>query len=505
MLARFPEGSQNMSLVHLPTAPIACKNLVGGRWVAPAGATSREVVSPYTGTAIGTVPMSSAADVDAVVREAARAAEGWRDTPLRDRCARMFAFRELLFANLDRLAHSAASEAGKTVAEARAGVLKGVEVVEYALSLQNLDTGGILEVSRGVTCEVRREPLGVVAGITPFNFPAMVPLWMIPNALTVGNAFVLKPSEKVPLTAQILGELLLEAGVPPGVFSVVNGGAEAVEALLDHPSIAAVAFVGSTPVARKIYERGTAHGKRVLALGGAKNHLIVVPDADPEMTAQAVVDSFTGCAGQRCMAASILVAVGDVEPILDRIVDKAKKMRLGDDMGAIIDAPSVERLESAVAKAEAEGAKVVLDGRKKRPGDATYQKGNWFAPSIVDHIAPGSETAQRELFGPLLGIVRVKTLTEAIAVENASSYGNAASVFTQSGAVAEHVAAHARAGMIGVNVGVPVPREPFSFGGMLESKFGHGDITGESSLDFWTTAKKVTRKWAPQKDSTWMG
>src|SRR5512140_3326855 len=262
----------HVSFVQLPDSPIIGRNLVGVEWVTPKGAAMLDVRIPYTGGVIGRVPMSSAADVGPVVEAAKKAAEGWRALGLRDRTARMLRFRMLLEQNLDKLSNSAAREAGKTVAEARAGVLKGIEVCDFALSIQNLDTGGAMEVSRGVSCEFKREPLGVVAGITPFNFPAMVPLWMIPNALTVGNAFILKPSEKVPLTSLLLGELLLEAGVPPGVFSIVHGGKEAVEGILAHPDIQAVAFVGSTAVAKRVYTEGTARGKRVLALGGAKNH-----------------------------------------------------------------------------------------------------------------------------------------------------------------------------------------------------------------------------------------
>jgi malonate-semialdehyde dehydrogenase (acetylating)/methylmalonate-semialdehyde dehydrogenase len=491
-------------MVELPKDVIECRNLVGGQWVAPEAAEWRDVRSPYSGKVIGRVPMSSAAHVASVVAAAKHAAPGWRQTSLRERTARLFRFRLLVERDLERLAHLAAAEAGKILAEARAGVQKGMEVLDFALSIQNLDTGGSMEVSTGVHCEYRREALGVVAGITPFNFPAMVPMWMFPIAVALGNAFVLKPSEKVPLTACALGELMLEAGIPPGVFSVVHGGATAVEAVLDHPDVAAVAFVGSSAVARKIYERGSAAGKRVLALGGAKNHLIVTPDADPAMTAQAVLDSFTGCAGQRCMAASVMVAVGDVQHIIDEVARRARALQLGTQMGAIIDRPSVDRLHAAIGRAEKEGAKLLVDGRGRRPDDSDYIDGNWLGPSILDGVAPEHEAAQRELFGPVLSIVHVPTVSAAIEVENASPYGNAASVFTQSGVVAQQVAEQSRAGMIGVNVGVPVPREPFSFGGIGESKFGHGDITGPSSLDFWSLTKKITRKWSGRASDSWM-
>ncbi|WNG13852.1 CoA-acylating methylmalonate-semialdehyde dehydrogenase [Cystobacter fuscus] len=493
-----------MSFVQLPESLITCRNLVGGEWLVPRDVPLAEVVSPYTGGVIGRVPMTSEAGVAQAVEAARAAVPGWRATPLRERTVLMARFRSLLESHLERLSHLAASEAGKTVAEARAGLLKGLEVCDFALSLQNLDAGGAMEVSRGITCEFRREPLGVVAGITPFNFPAMVPMWMIPIALTVGNCFILKPSEKVPLTACALGELLVEAGLPRGVFSVVHGGREAVEALVAHPDVRAVGFVGSSAVARRVYAEGSARGKRVLALGGAKNHLIVAPDADEALTSQAVVDSFTGCAGQRCMAASVMLAVGDVEHILEQVRERASRLECGPGMGAIIDRASLTRLETAIATAEKAGARVVLDGRGKRPAGEPWAGGHWLGPTILDGVRPDMEAAQRELFGPVLSIVRVPTLSAALEVENASPYGNAASIFTTNGAVAQAVVEGARVGMVGVNVGVPVPREPFSFGGTGESKFGHGDITGVASLGFWTDLKKVTRKWSTRTDGSWM-
>ncbi len=494
-----------MSYVQLPESPIIGRNLVGGEWVTPAGATMIDVKSPYTGAVIGRVPSSSAADVAPVVEAAKKAAEGWRNTALRDRTAKMTRFRQLLEQNLDKLANSAAREAGKTVAEARAGVLKGIEVCDYALSIQNLDTGGALEVSRGVTCEFKREPLGVVAGITPFNFPAMVPLWMIPNALTVGNAFILKPSEKVPLTSLMLGELLMEAGVPPGVFSIVHGGKAAVDGILAHPDIQAVAFVGSTGIAKYVYTEGSAHGKRVLALGGAKNHLIVVPDADPVFTPQAVVDSFTGCAGQRCMAASVMVAVGDVQPIIDEMVRRASSIEVGPGMGALIDKASQERLEAAIGRAEAEGARMLVDGRGKKPSGAAYANGNWLGPTILDNVRPGSEAAHQ-------GAVRADHLHRPGADADGGDGAAARLALRQRGLGLHHQrrggaargGRRAKAGMVGVNVGVPVPREPFSFGGINDSRFGHGDITGQGGVDFWSYLKKVTRKWTARTDGSWM-
>jgi malonate-semialdehyde dehydrogenase (acetylating) / methylmalonate-semialdehyde dehydrogenase len=492
-----------MDLVRLPDEVRICRNLVGGEWIEPAGAELLDVRSPWTGGVIGRVPLSSAEDVDRAVRAAASAFADWRQVPVKERTQLLFRFRELVLRDLDLLAHSAAAEAGKTVDEARAGVLKGIEVVEFALSLQNLDDGGALEVSRGVTCQVRREPMGVCAGVTPFNFPAMVPMWLFPIAITLGNSFVLKPSEKVPLTPCLLGELMIEAGFPPGVFSIVHGARAAVEAILDHPEVRAVGFVGSTPVARQVYARAAASGKRALALGGAKNHLIVVPDADPDVTVDGVVASFTGCAGQRCMAASLMVAVGDVDPLIDRIVARAREIRLGPDMGALIDGASVERIRGAIDKAATDGAELRLDGRAAAPPEGG-ERGNWVGPSILDRADPGWECATRELFGPVLTIVRVADIDEALALEQHNPYGNATSVFTTSGATARYVSERATTGMVGVNIGVPVPREPFSFGGTKDSRFGSGDITGAGGVELWSHLKKVTTKWAIGPDRNWM-
>ncbi|HYU16992.1 MAG TPA: CoA-acylating methylmalonate-semialdehyde dehydrogenase [Candidatus Acidoferrum sp.] len=492
-----------MKLVDVPDSVITCRNLIGGEWSSPS-APHLDVRSPYTGAVIGRVPLSPAAEVARAAEAAARAAGEWRRVPIKERTQALFRYRELVLANLDRLAHRAASEAGKTLAEARAGVLKGVEVIEFALSLQNLDDGGALEVSRGVSCEARREPLGVVAGVTPFNFPAMVPMWLYPIAVTLGNAFVLKPSEKVPLTPQILGELMLAAGFPAGVFSIVNGTRETVEAVIDHPDVTALGFVGSTPAARAVYARATGAGKRALALGGAKNHLIVVPDADPEVAIPGVVDSFTGCAGQRCMAASLMVAVGEADRLIDGIVERARAIRLGQDMGALIDKAAVERIRGAIGKAASDGADVRLDGREGAPPSG-YERGHWMAPSVIDRADPAWECATLELFGPVLTIVRVKTLDQALALSERNPYGNATSVFTTNGAVARYVAERAQSGMVGVNIGVPVPREPFSFGGTKASRFGAGDITGRGGVELWTHLKKITTKWAVQPDATWMG
>lgn len=480
-----------------------CKNLLGNSWQAPAAARQLEVLSPWTGQAIAKLFVSGKEEVERAVAAARPVLSEWSHTPIKERVRPLLRFRELLTIHANDIASTASRESGKTVAEALAGLQRGIEVVDFAASLPNLDRGGALEVSRGVTCEYRREALGVVAGITPFNFPAMVPLWMFPIAVTLGNAFILKPSEKVPLTAMRLGELMLEAGYAPGLFSVIHGDRTTVEALVDHPEVRAIGFVGSTPAARAVHARATALGKRALCLGGAKNQLIVAPDADDALTVKAVVDSFTGCAGQRCMAASVLVLVGAASRLLPKVVAAAERIRVGEDMGALIDHAAVSRLQQALARATEEGAELLLDGRKVTL-PASLSGGNWLAPSILDGVKPGMECAERELFGPVLSVIRVETLDEALALEKESPYGNATSIFTQSGAVASYVAERATSGMIGVNVGVPVPRDPFSFGGTKDSKFGHGDITGPGGVELWSNLKKITTKWAVSKDQNWM-
>lgn len=479
-----------------------CNNWSAGASRAGSGAPS-SIVSPYFGREVAKVRASTPADVAELVAAAESAFPAWRSTPLRERAEHLQRFRALLVERADHLSNIVALESGKTLAEARAGLLRGIEVIDFATSLPNADFGGALDVSRGVRCEYRREPLGVVAGITPFNFPAMVPLWMLPMALVTGNCFVLKPSDKVPGAACELAALSAEAGLPPGVLSVVHGGKETVHALLEHPTVAAVAFVGSTPIAHSVYATAAQHGKRALCLGGAKNHLIVAPDADPKLTVQAVVDSFTGCAGQRCMAGSVLVTIGKAEPWVERIAALASSLRLGDTMGALIDKGAKARLHAAIERAREQGARLVLDGRTQTP-PAEYADGNWLGPTILGGVTPEMESANHELFGPVLSVIAVDTLEQALALDQRSPFGNATSIFTSSGAVARHVAEHATAGMVGVNIGVPVPRDPFSFGGSKKSKFGQGDITGPSSVEFWTQLKKITTKWALQTDATWM-
>ncbi|MEI9952515.1 MAG: CoA-acylating methylmalonate-semialdehyde dehydrogenase [Pseudomonadota bacterium] len=482
---------------------VTAQNLIGSAWHAPSAAGERALSSPWTGQVIGSVGMSGPADVEAIVAAAREPAALWARTPLKERVRPLGRFHELVTQALDELSETVALESGKTEAEARAGLLRGLEVVEFAQSLPNLDRGGALEVSRGVTCEYRREPLGIVAGIAPFNFPAMVPMWMFPIAITLGNAFILKPSEKVPLTACRLAELMLEAGYAPGLFSLLQGGRGAVEALIDHPQVRAVGFVGSTAAARAVHARATSLGKRALCLGGAKNHLIVAPDANEAITVKSIVDSFTGCAGQRCMAGSVMVVVGEAERFVSKVVAAASRIELGRDMGALIDGAAYARLNAGLVEATREGAQILLDGRAQA-APAGFEAGNWLGPSVIDQVTPAMHSAQVELFGPILSVIHVKTLDEALALEQLSPYGNATSIFTQSGAVGSYVAERATSGMVGVNIGVPVPREPFSFGGTKDSKFGQGDMTGPAGVELWSNLKKITTKWALSEDATWM-
>jgi malonate-semialdehyde dehydrogenase (acetylating) / methylmalonate-semialdehyde dehydrogenase len=491
------------SLFPMPYGVTHCGNLIGGI-SAPLEDEVLEVESPYTGRAIAQAVLDTKPEeVERTVEHALGAWEAWRNQPLRERTRPLFHLRALLLKHQEQLAQLIASESGKTPAEAFAEVDRGIEVVEFALGLQTSEVGGANMVSRGVTCEYRRLALGVVVGITPFNFPAMVPLWMFPIALTVGNAFILKPSEKVPMTACRLGELVRLAGYPPGLFSILHGGKATVDALLAHPNIQAVGFVGSTPVARSVYAAAAASGKRALCLGGAKNRMIVMPDADRPLTVKAVIDSFTGCAGQRCMAGSVLVTVGSASSIVAEIVAAARTIELGRGMGALINAEAKQRLLAAIELAEQQGALVALDGRKVPP-PAGHEGGHWLGATVLDGARPEFDCATRELFGPVLTVIRVDTLEEALEIDQLSPFGNATSIFTQSGAAARELAERSHSGMIGVNVGVPVPRDPFSFGGTRGSKFGHGEITGQGAVEFWSDLKKVTTKWAPQRDSTWI-
>ena len=484
------------------TEYVPARNYIGGEWRDASSTEKLDVTNPRHGRVISTVGMSTEADVAAAVQAAKVAFAEWKSWPMRERAQILYKARELMLRDLEELTWLVSHENGKTYEESKAEVLKGIECMEYGCSLPNLGAGEKLVVSRGVTCEVVHEPLGVVAGITPFNFPFMVPLWMLPQALVGGNCFILKPSEVVPLSSLKLVALFEEAGLPKGVLSLVQGGRWAVEALCDHPDIKAIAFVGSTRVAKLVYARAAASGKTALCLGGAKNHLIVVPDADLELTAENVMASYTGCAGQRCMAASVLVAVGDVQPIIDEIARRSAALVTGRDMGPEISQAAVDRITGYVDQAAKMGAKVLVDGRGIQGEGA--EGGWWVGPTLLDHVSPDMPAGCEEIFGPVLSIVRVATLEEAFRIENANPYGNASSIYTTSGDVAQKAMERVSAGMCGVNIGVPVPREPFGFGGWNDSKFGAGNITGYDGFRFWTRPRKITSKWALQKDQTWM-
>lgn len=480
------------------------RHFVAGKWQDAGGSNPQSRYSPYTGTKICELHAAPAPLVDQAILAAAAAQKEWGRATFKERAQVLFRFREILLAEAESLGGVIAMESGKTPAEGIAGLMKGVEVLEFALALQNLEHGGSMQVSRGVTCDVARAPLGVVAGIVPFNFPAMVPMWMFPIALALGNAFVMKPSDKVPMTMQRLATALQKAGLPNGIFTVLNGNHETAQQIAAHPEVKSIGFVGSTPVALQVYRHATNLGKRCLALGGAKNPVIVTPDADVEITAQGVVQSFTGCAGQRCMAASLLLAVGPADHLLEAIQAHAKKIQLGEHMGAIIDKTAKERIVEMIKTGTQKGAKAILDGSSALPSDDRFRQGNWVGPTILDQASFDMDIVQQEIFGPVLTVLRVKTISEAVQVANRLPYGNAISVFTSQGPIAQYVRDNAEAGMLGINIGVPVPREPFSFGGIKASKFGQGDITGVASLDLWSDLRKVTTKWTMPTTQNWM-
>lgn len=477
------------------------KNYIGGKFTNGVKK-MMDVISPLDGVLLSEVPLSTKSELNDAVEAAQKAFQSWSTTPIKERVQIFFRYKTLMEKNVRELGELVQKENGKTLDEAIAEVEKSIELTEYACSMPQLVSGKILEVSRGVECRLDYKPVGVVASIGPFNFPHMVPHWTIPNALVLGNCMILKPSEKVPLSSIRIAEMLKEAGLPDGVFNIVNGDKEIVEAICDHPGIKAVSFVGSTKIAKLVYIRSTSNLKRCLALGGAKNHLIVMPDAHPEMTASNVTASMSGCAGQRCMAASAMVGVGNIDLIVSKICEEARKIIPGKNLGAVISQESKERIEKYIGEAEKAGAKVLVDGRNSKVEGK--ENGFYVGPTVIDFVTPEMAIATEEVFGPVIAIIRVNSIEEALSIENNSSYGNAASVFTQSGGIARQVMEKASAGMIGINIGVPVPREPFSFGGWNDSKFGVGDITGDSSIEFWTNLKKTSIKWNPEAKTNWM-
>ena len=480
-----------------------CKCLIGGQWVAARTERFGEVWNSSTGEVIARTPLCAEEDVNRAVQAAQKAFPAWRDTPATDRARVMFRFRDLLERNGDEIARLISREHGKTFAESRASVQRGVEMIEFACGLPSLLMGETIEnIAPDVDCETIRHPLGVVAGITPFNFPAMVPLWMYPIAITCGNCFILKPSPRVPLSAIRVGELLLEAGLPEGVFSIVHGDKTCVDALLTHPDVKAISFVGSTPVARYIYQTGTVNGKRVQAAGGAKNHMIIMPDAEMEPTIRAMLHSAFGCAGERCMAGSLAVPVGDVaDELVERFCQEARKIRVGRtdvpdapvDMGPLITRAHLDRVCGYIDTAEREGAQIVLDGRKVDVADSP--EGFFVGPTVIDRVQPEMTVAREEIFGPVLPFVRVKTLDEAIALGERCQYANGAVIFTNSGPAARRFKRDFNAGMIGVNVGVPAPMAWFPFTGWKSSFFGDLHIQAKEGMMFYTQQRMIMTRW----------
>jgi len=475
-------------------------NFVDGEFV-ESGSAHIDIMSPLDATKIGEVPMSGVFELNEAVKAARKAQPEWASMTSKARSSVLYEYRRLLLENRDDLAEINHTENGKSMEEAYAGIDKAVELTEFACSIPQLVSGKNQEVSRGVTCQTERVPLGITAAVTPFNFPLMVPHWSVPNSIALGNAMILKPSEITPVSASKMAELWKAAGLPDGIFNVVNGGREIVEAICDHPEIQAVSFVGSTAVAKSVYRRCAVNLKRVLALGGAKNHLVVVPDAHPEMSAHDILASVTGMSGQRCMAASVLICVGEVDHIVEKICENARAMVPGRDLPPIISSEAIAKLEDYLEEAEGGGANILVDGRRFAPEDG--YRGYAFGPSIIDY-REGGRMSDEEVFGPTLELLRADSLEEALKIENFSPYGNAASVFTQSGRTARAAVSGFSAGMCGINIGVPVPREPFSFGGWNHSRFGNGDLTGEPGMEFWTKLRKITAKWNPEDKQDWM-
>jgi len=474
---------------------------IDGRCTAGKGQRTGDVYDPAKGAVRAQVQLASAADVDAAASAAATAFETWSQTSVTQRSRVMFAFRDLVGRYEDDLARIISAEHGKVLDDARGEVVRGREVVEFVCGLPQLLKGEFSDqVSAGVDSWSFRQPLGVVAGITPFNFPIMVPMWMHPVAIACGNAFVLKPSERDPSVSNRVAELYSEAGLPDGVFNVVHGDKEAVDAVLDHPGIAAVSFVGSTPIARYVHDRASAAGKRVQALGGAKNHAVVMPDADIDFAADQLVAAGYGSAGQRCMAISAIVAVGSVaDPLVDRLRARTEQIvvgpggRSGSEMGPVITAAALERIETYIAEGENSGAKLVLDGRGLSVDG--HDDGFFVGPTLIDGVSIDMSVYTDEIFGPVLVVLRVDTLDEAIAVVNANPYGNGTAVFTSSGEVARTFQRRVTVGMIGINVPIPVPMAFHSFGGWKDSLFGDHHIHGPEGIRFYTQAKVVTSRW----------
>ena len=479
---------------------------INGGLVPSTSGRTAPVFNPATGQPQANVALASTAEVDSAVAAAQQAFPGWRSTSLSRRAEIMFSFRQIVVANRAAIADLVSSEHGKVPSDAAGELARGIENIEFACGIPQLLKGGFSEqVSSGVDVYSIRQPLGVVAGITPFNFPAMVPMWMFANAIACGNTFVLKPSEKDPSVSNLIAQMLAEAGLPNGVFNVVHGDKLAVDRILDHPGIAAVSFVGSTPIAKYIYSTGTANGKRVQALGGAKNHMIVLPDADIDMAADAAVSAAYGSAGERCMAISVVVAVGGAaDPLVDAISARLPKLRVGPgtdpqaEMGPLITAEHRDKVASYLAGAPGEGARVVIDGRTADlPAD-----GFFLGVSLLDNVKPGMKCYDDEIFGPVLSVVRVDTYEEAVRLINEHQYGNGTAIFTRDGGAARQFQFDINVGMVGINVPIPVPVAYYSFGGWKASLFGDSNMYGPAGIDFYTRTKTVTSRWPDPSTSS---
>ncbi len=483
------------------TATRLLDNYIDGEWTPAQAATGElDVLNPANGEVLARVPLSGSADLDIAVRAAREALPEWRGVSTIARARKLFELRERLVARQEDLARSVTTEMGKTLVDARAEVARMIEMVEAACAVPTTMQGRILEdVSRNIDAETVRQPVGVCAAIVPFNFPAMVPFWFLPFAIACGNTFVLKPSEQVPLTQQIAFEELHALGLPPGVVNLVNGGREVVEGILDHPGIDAVSFVGSAPVARIVYERAAKAGKRVQALGGAKNHMVVMPDAVVDKTVEGIIASAFGAAGQRCMAGSVVVTVSDAhEQLLGPLVDASRALRVGDgleeasDVGPVISCAARDRIREWIDRGEAAGAKVVLDGRASEGRDPN---GSYVGPTILDGVTPEMEIAREEVFGPVLCVISAPTLDEAIGIVNSSRFGNGTSIFTESGSSVRRYRHEVQAGMVGVNIGVAAPVAFFPFSGWKDSFLGDLHAHGTDAVEFYTRKKTVTSRW----------
>ncbi len=479
-------------------------NYINGGWVDSTASKWLTVVNPATGAEIASVPLANDAEVGAAVEAAAAAFPAWRRTPAEDRIQPLFKLKTLLEEHIDAIARVISTENGKTFTEAKAEMRRAIENVEVACGIPMMLQGYNLEdVARGIDEIMIRQPLGVVAAITPSNFPGMIPFWFLPYAIATGNTLVLKPSERVPLTMKYVFELLAQTGLPAGVVNFVNGGRESVDALIDHPKVRAISFVGSTAVARAVYARAGANGKRAQCQGGAKNHVIVLPDADMKMATQIVADSAFGCAGQRCLAVSVAVTIGEAQKTFrDAIAEAASKLKVGNgldegvQMGPVISAQSKSRIESLIGVGEKEGAKVLLDGRGAQV--ASYESGSFVSPTVLDGLSADSELTHTEIFGPVLSLVHADSMDEALAFLERSPYGNQASLFTSSGAAARRFRYEAPAGNIGINIGVAAPMAYFPFSGWKDSFFGIMHAQGRDAIEFYTEKKIVVERWAAE-------